>query len=69
MNLLDDPNAAFLVLVNDEGQYSLWPAVLKMPNGWKIVFSNDRQNCLKNIAENWTSAHRSVDGVRKSLCL
>ena len=54
-NLLDDENGTFLVLVNDEGQHSLWPEPIAVPLGWNIVHSADtRQNCLAYIKENWT---------------
>lgn len=31
MNLFDDPDGTFLVLVNDEDQHSLWPETLDVP--------------------------------------
>ncbi|MCP2250648.1 putative conserved protein YbdZ, MbtH family [Lentzea aerocolonigenes] len=27
----------FLVLVSPTGQYSIWPAVLRVPAGWQVV--------------------------------
>jgi MbtH protein len=54
-NLLDDETGTFLVLVNEEGQYSLWPEPLQVPDGWTAVHRPDtRQNCLAYISENWT---------------
>lgn len=35
VNPFDDPDATFLVLVNDEGQHSLWPAFADVPDGWR----------------------------------
>ncbi len=32
-NPFDDEDGEFLVLVNDEGQHSLWPAQLAVPAG------------------------------------
>ena len=34
-NPFEDDTAEFLVLINDEGQYSLWPAHLDVPLGWR----------------------------------
>ncbi len=54
-NPFDDENGTFLVLVNDEGQHSLWPSFAEVPAGWNIVHQEDnRQACLDYINENWT---------------
>ena len=36
-NPFDDENGIFLVLVNDEGQYSLWPEFADVPDGWEVA--------------------------------
>ncbi|MYW69890.1 MbtH family NRPS accessory protein [Streptomyces sp. SID8379] len=55
MNPFDDPDGTFLVLVNDEEQYSLWPTVLEVPPGWNISHEADtRQGCLHYIEATWT---------------
>ncbi|MEU6753945.1 MbtH family protein, partial [Spirillospora sp. NPDC046719] len=33
-NPFDDPDGTFLVLVNAEGQHSLWPEFADVPSGW-----------------------------------
>ncbi len=33
-NPFDDEEGEFLVLVNDEGQHSLWPVQFDIPEGW-----------------------------------
>lgn len=54
-NPFDDPDAAFLVLVNEEDQYSLWPAFIPVPAGWVVRHGPDeRQECLAYIDANWT---------------
>ncbi|WP_262697932.1 MULTISPECIES: MbtH family protein [Streptomyces] len=54
-NPFDDTEGRFLVLVNDEGQHSLWPAFAEVPGGWTIVFDEDtREACLEFIEANWT---------------
>jgi MbtH protein len=48
-------NSSFLVLVNAEGQYSIWPAFRDVPHGWNAVGpSGERQVCLDWIEKNWT---------------
>jgi MbtH protein len=32
----DDPEVTHLLLVNDAGQQSLWPAFAVIPDGWTI---------------------------------
>lgn len=55
MNPFDDPDANFFVLVNDEGQHSLWPVFAEVPAGWKTVFGEaGREQCLEYIETNWT---------------
>lgn len=54
-NPFDDDNATFLVLVNDEGQHSLWPVFADVPAGWDIAQGeNSRQESLAYIEKNWT---------------
>lgn len=54
-NPFDDEQAEFLVLMNDEGQYSLWPVFRAVPNGWtQIGPPRGRQECLDYIEQNWT---------------
>ncbi|WP_030686799.1 MbtH family protein [Streptomyces sp. NRRL B-1347] len=53
-NPFEDNDAQYLVLVNDEGQYSLWPAVIDVPAGWDLRFGPDaRQACLAYVEANW----------------
>jgi MbtH protein len=54
-NPFEDPDATYLVLVNDEGQHSLWPATIDVPSGWTIAHDRaGREECLQYINENWT---------------
>jgi MbtH protein len=69
MNPFDDIDARFLVLVNHEGQYSLWPDFAPMPPGWNTAFGPEaRQACLDHIEQNWTDMRpRSlVDAMNSS---
>mgnify|MGYP001299843902 FL=1 len=54
-NPFEDPDGRYLVLVNDEGQHSLWPAFVEVPAGWTKVYGEDtRDACLQYVEENWT---------------
>ncbi|MGW8765235.1 MbtH family protein [Streptomyces sp. NPDC055815] len=54
-NPFDDPEGTFHVLVNEEKQYSLWPAFVPAPAGWTAVLADaTRQEALAHIEENWT---------------
>jgi MbtH protein len=54
-NPFDNEDLSFLVLVNEEGQHSLWPAFADVPEGWEVrVPSSPRSECLSYIEENWT---------------
>ena len=54
-NPFDDPDGEFLALVNDEGQYSLWPTFVPVPAGWTVTHGPaGRQECLDHIETAWT---------------
>lgn len=54
-NPFEDENGTYLVLVNDEGQHSLWPSFREIPQGWTAVGPKGaRQECLDWIEANWT---------------
>lgn len=54
-NPFDDEDATFLVLVNDEEQYSLWPSFCDTPAGWSAIGpTGSRQECLAWIDATWT---------------
>lgn len=55
VNPFDDPDASFRVLVNEEGQHSLWPAFAEVPGGWSVAHEKDsRPACMAYIEKNWT---------------
>jgi MbtH protein len=44
----------YLVVINNEEQYSIWPDYKAVPEGWKTVgFSGPKQECLEYINEVW----------------
>jgi MbtH protein len=68
-NPFENENGKYLVLVNDEGQYSLWPEFLAIPAGWTAVGPRgQRKVCLEWVEQVWTdmrplSLVRAMDGA------
>ncbi|WP_410628245.1 MbtH family protein [Amycolatopsis sp. cmx-8-4] len=45
----------FTVVVNDEEQYSIWPAELPTPAGWHPAGkSGSREECVAWVDQTWT---------------
>lgn len=67
-NPFENEDGVYLVLVNHEGQHSLWPSFAEVPAGWTVVIGQaSRQECLDYINENWTdmrplSLQKAMDG-------
>ncbi|KPI15379.1 MbtH domain protein [Actinobacteria bacterium OK074] len=54
-NPFEDNDATYLVLVNDEAQYSLWPSFAEVPEGWTVAHAEDsRAACVEYIERTWT---------------
>jgi MbtH protein len=54
-NPFEDENGEYLVLVNPELQYSLWPTFREIPAGWIAVGPRGkRKGCLDWIETTWT---------------
>ena len=54
VNLFEDDNGSYHVLMNEVGEFSIWPSFVDTPNGWKVVLrSETRKNCLVFIETNW----------------
>ncbi|MFI6645288.1 MbtH family protein [Streptomyces sp. NPDC050504] len=54
-NPFEDQEANYLVLVNPEGQHSLWPTFVDVPEGWEVAFGEAaRQDCLDYVERSWT---------------
>jgi MbtH protein len=57
MNVFDDEVAPCLVLRNEAGEFSLWPAGTEVPGGWRTVQGpGSRQWCLAYIGRVWATA-------------
>lgn len=45
---------AYLVLINDQLQYSLWSSALEIPPGWsKEGYSGNEDECMSYIDKVW----------------
>jgi MbtH protein len=45
----------YAVVINDEEQYSIWPADRDLPAGWRQDgFTGTEDECLAYIDETWT---------------
>lgn len=51
----DDEDLIYKVVVNEEEQYSIWPAQREIPAGWKEAGKQGKKaECLAYIEEVWT---------------
>jgi len=47
--------AQYIVVINDEEQYSIWPVDKEIPLGWhKAGMQGSKEACLSHIKEVWT---------------
>ncbi|AVX37470.1 MbtH family NRPS accessory protein [Yersinia massiliensis] len=55
VNPFDNEELPFLVLINAQQQYSLWPQITAIPAGWTSVYGpQSRADCVKYLEANWT---------------
>ena len=51
----EEDRTIYKVVVNHEGQYSIWPADRENPMGWKDAGeTGPKQDCLDYIRQVWT---------------
>jgi MbtH protein len=52
----DREDETFIVLVNHEEQYSIWPQWKAVPGGWKAVegVQGDKKTVLEYVEKTWT---------------
>ena len=51
----EEVSQIYVVLVNDEEQYSLWLSHKDIPAGWKNVgFSGSKAECMEYVDKVWT---------------
>ncbi|MGW1892948.1 MbtH family protein [Streptomyces sp. NPDC002004] len=52
---VNEDGKTYQVVVNHEGQYSIWFTGRSIPNGWRAAgFSGPKSDCLGYINEVWT---------------
>ena len=55
-NPFENENGSYYSLINEEGQYSLWPTFVALPKGWTAVYGpGSRAACLKIIEQKWAN--------------
>ena len=63
-NPFDDEQGSFFALINDEGQYSLWPTFAAVPDGWTVALGYpsrgvyggvSRDEAMEFIDREWTT--------------
>lgn len=53
--IFDRDDITFIVVVNHEEQYSIWPEFKEIPAGWRAEGKvGTRQECLDHIETVWT---------------
>jgi uncharacterized protein YbdZ (MbtH family) len=71
-NPFEDDKSEYVVVINKEEQYSLWPAFKEIPAGWSATGTRgSRQVCLEWIEQVWTdmrpkSLREAMDGARNA---
>lgn len=52
---IQEDKTIYLVVINEEEQYSIWPEYKEIPYGWKEVGTSGlKSECLAYIKEVWT---------------
>ncbi|MFC5212319.1 MbtH family protein [Streptomyces coerulescens] len=63
-NPFEDENGTYLVLTNAQGQYSLWPDGIAVPDGWDVALTaSSRAECLAFVEERWTDIRPTPAGA------
>ncbi len=54
MSESDDDDTLYKVVVNHEGQYSIWPDYRSNPKGWRDAGkAGSKEDCLRYIEQTW----------------
>jgi MbtH protein len=68
----DEDKTIYIVVVNHEEQYSIWPEYKEIPKGWRAVGKiGPKAECLAYIEEVWTdirplSLRKHMEEMRKT---
>lgn len=50
----DDDSTIYLVVVNEEKQYSIWPSGRELPLGWEATgFQGNKAACVAELERLW----------------
>jgi len=61
--VMTEDTAIYKIVVNHEGQYSIWPADRENAPGWNDYgFSGPKEECLARIEEIWTDMRPNTSG-------
>jgi MbtH protein len=69
--MMDDDSITYLVVLNHEEQYSIWPEGRDIPLGWRAEgFKGRKADCLQHINEVWTdmrplSLRKAMEALEK----
>ncbi|PWV93782.1 MbtH protein [Paenibacillus cellulosilyticus] len=68
-NPFEQAAGTFHVLMNAEGQYSLWPSFIQVPAGWQVIVDTQaREACVAYINTHWTDLKpRSLGRITSAL--
>lgn len=59
-NPFEDDDITYRVLVNDDGQYCIWPDFVDVPAGWTTVHGpGSRRSAVEYVEEHWTDMRPS----------
>jgi uncharacterized protein YbdZ (MbtH family) len=61
---IDDESGSFLVLVNAEERYRLWPTFADVPTGWRRAFAARPRRLSSHIEQNSTDKRPGTLGER-----
>jgi len=54
-NPFENEDGTFVAVINDDGQYALWPTFANVPDGWTIAHGpGPKSAVLSYIEEVWT---------------
>lgn len=69
-NPFDEIDGRYLALINDDGQYSLWPEFIDIPTGWRKAFGPDNhQDCVNYVERHWQDMRpKSLLGAAIGAC-
>ncbi|MCG8454636.1 MAG: MbtH family NRPS accessory protein [Holophagales bacterium] len=58
--MFEEEDRRYIVVANDEEQYSIWPEGRELPKGWRAVREPaSRRDCLEHIERVWTDVRPS----------